>query len=259
MHENSNVARDVQLASLHSFVLAPSELAPLVIYSLRDQVLRHPRPIRILQSRVFAPMPTTAHVAEYGQNALVAWSWDDAVAWLSLSASQARGACPALRVTPATACAHAHHTWNTSLYWRPWSSGHPWCLSCMSHGWIHAIASRVLESLRCIFVRYSLPTGNFTLDSMLRAAGVRHDRRLKDGRMADHLANLETLRVTLPANGRSPRQAVLSWICARSPGPSRASVSRPSSRSKRTSRRCASCYLPTARCSWSRRRSRTSR
>lgn len=197
-------------------------------------------------------------MAEYRQNALVALSWHDVVAWLSLSAGHAHGACPALRVSPTTACAHVHHTWNTSLYWRPWSSGHPWCLRCMSHGWIHAIASRVLESLRCIFVRYSLPTGTFPLDSTLLAADVRHDWSLKDGRMADHLPNRETLRATLTADGCSLQQAVPGWIWARSPGPSRTSVSRPSSRSKRTSRRRASCYLPTARCSWSRRRSRTS-
>ena len=150
------------------------------------------------------------------------------------------------------------HTWTTSLYWRPWSFGHPWCLSCMSRGWIHAITSRILESLRCIFVRYSLPTGNFPLDSTLPAADVRHDWSLKDARMADHLPNRETLRATLTADGCSLQQAVPGWIWARSPGPSRAAVSRPSSRSKRTSRRPASCYLPTARCSWSRRRSRTS-
>jgi hypothetical protein len=31
IHENGNVARDVPIASLHSFVSAQSELAPLVI------------------------------------------------------------------------------------------------------------------------------------------------------------------------------------------------------------------------------------
>ncbi len=30
VHENGNVARDVQVTSLHSFVLAQNELAPLV-------------------------------------------------------------------------------------------------------------------------------------------------------------------------------------------------------------------------------------
>ena len=30
IHENGNVARDVPIVSLHSFVLAQSELAPLV-------------------------------------------------------------------------------------------------------------------------------------------------------------------------------------------------------------------------------------
>ncbi len=34
VHENGNVARDVQIASLHSFVLVQSELAPLVIYTV---------------------------------------------------------------------------------------------------------------------------------------------------------------------------------------------------------------------------------
>ncbi len=167
--------------------------------------------------------------------------------------------CPARRVSPATAYARVHDTWNTSLYWRPWFSGHPWCLSCMSHGWIHAIACRVLERLRCIFVRYSLslPTGSIPLASTL-PADVRHDWSLKDGRMAYHLPRRETLRATLTADGCSLQQAVPGWIWARSPGPSRALVSRPSSRSKRTSRRRASYCLPTARCGWSRRRSRTS-
>ena len=32
IHENGNVARDVPIVSLHSFVLAQSELAPLVSY-----------------------------------------------------------------------------------------------------------------------------------------------------------------------------------------------------------------------------------
>jgi len=62
-----------------------------------------------------------------------------------------------------------------------------------------------------------LLTGKFTADSTLPAADVRHDWNLKEGKMAERLADLETLRASLTADGRSLPQAALGWIWARSP------------------------------------------
>ncbi len=62
-----------------------------------------------------------------------------------------------------------------------------------------------------------LLTGKFTSDSTLPAADVRHDWNLKTGPLAERLANLETLRGALTADGRSLPQAALGWIWARSP------------------------------------------
>jgi len=61
-----------------------------------------------------------------------------------------------------------------------------------------------------------LLTGKFTTETQLPEDDVRHSWNFKQGRQAERLQQLATLREVLTRDGRSPAQAALGWLWARS-------------------------------------------